>query len=225
MILYDDLVTKYEENSEFIRELSDAGIDILNGYRSNKNNIKKFYKYFYKNKYPKIVLCGINPGRNGAGKTGIPFIDFDTLREIFLTIFGQSDIVSEKENSAQFIKYLIEHFEGNYTDFFEKIYLTNYSFLGYTKGNDNLNYFELPPNAKGFIDEMFVYEMNVIKPNVIIPLSEEVEKSLILIKQKGLINFATDSRLPHPRYCFFPSRIKIKSDEYLARLNNYLIEK
>lgn len=219
MNLYNELAKRYENNSAFNTELSNQGINILQGYQNNKSNIEKFYEHFYKNNYPKIILCGINPGRLGAGKTGIPFIDFDTLREIFITIFGISGFPSESERSAQFIKYVIENFEGRYASFFNNVYLTNFSFLGYTKENKNINYYELPCHLKKFIEEMFIYEMDIIRPKVIIPLSVDVANSLSKIEK--FKNLTIAERLPHPYWCSFEKRKEEQMIKYLNRIKNY----
>ena len=218
MNINEDLAQRYEENSSFHVELKRRGITILQGYRNNKTNIEKFYDYFYKDKYPKIVLCGINPGRYGAGKTGIPFIDFETLKNIFRTIFGESDIIPESERSAQFIKNVIERFEGGYINFFQKVYLTNYSFIGFIKENRNYNYFELQEELKSFIDEMFVYEMNIVNPEIIIPLSVTVEESLNKVES---LKSCLKPRLPHPYYCSF-RKTNENLNIYLERLKGYI---
>ena len=51
------------------------GVEILYPY-DNKETItqmKKFYSKFYSDKNKRIQIFGINPGRFGAGITGVPF--------------------------------------------------------------------------------------------------------------------------------------------------------
>jgi len=48
--------------------LSDCGIEMLDEFLDNWPTVERFYSEYYSKGLPKIVLCGINPGRRGAGK-------------------------------------------------------------------------------------------------------------------------------------------------------------
>ena len=50
-------------------ELANNNISILTDFLDNEFYIREFYKEFVEPNTPKIVLCGINPGRKGAGNT------------------------------------------------------------------------------------------------------------------------------------------------------------
>ena len=63
-------------------ELANNNISILTDFLDNEFYIREFYKKFVEPNTPKIVLCGINPGRKGAGKTGVSFLDFRSLSKI-----------------------------------------------------------------------------------------------------------------------------------------------
>jgi len=43
--------------------------------------IREFYTKFYSDCKPRQLVLGINPGRFGAGATGIPFTDTRRLNE------------------------------------------------------------------------------------------------------------------------------------------------
>ena len=77
-MLAEKLKEKYLSSSVFENE----DIELLDDFLDNWENVKRFYEKYYANGYPKTVLCGINPGKNGAGKTGIPFLDFDSLSKL-----------------------------------------------------------------------------------------------------------------------------------------------
>lgn len=67
---------------------------------------------FYPTQEKRVVLCGINPGRNGAGKTGIPFIDFSGASHL-LSGIGQNDSRNNKiEGKAVYIKTITDLMEG-----------------------------------------------------------------------------------------------------------------
>lgn len=77
---YDIFKEKYSEN------LKSRNIKILSDFIDNKKNIIEFHKKYVEPNSPKIVICGINPGWNGAGLTGIPFIDFASLSKMLQDI-------------------------------------------------------------------------------------------------------------------------------------------
>ena len=57
-----------------------AGIRAMNPFRGDGSDHvrsigKAFYQKFYNDKEPRKLVLGINPGRLGAGATGIPFTD------------------------------------------------------------------------------------------------------------------------------------------------------
>src|ERR1700722_9301116 len=54
-----------------------AGISIMNPYQepATWTVVKQFYTKFYGDEAPRSYIFGINPGRHGAGVTGIPFTD------------------------------------------------------------------------------------------------------------------------------------------------------
>ncbi|MCF6242136.1 MAG: DUF4918 family protein, partial [Bacteroidales bacterium] len=57
-----------------IKEKLPAGVEILNPYGNNpvKKAVNDFYRKYYDDKDERILILGINPGRFGAGITGIP---------------------------------------------------------------------------------------------------------------------------------------------------------
>jgi hypothetical protein len=68
----------------FSKELEMLNIGVLSDFFDNKEVIFEFYRQYFKPNEPKIVLCGINPGRFGAGQTGIPFLILIHCRKFFL---------------------------------------------------------------------------------------------------------------------------------------------
>jgi hypothetical protein len=205
---------KFYENfrSKFSKELEELNIGILSDFCNNKEVIFEFYRRYVKPNKPKIVLCGINPGRFGAGETGIPFFDFNSLSKILPNI-NRNDI----EKSAEFIYSVIEHFGVN--DFFRQFYLTNISCIGFysLKTKININYYELPLRIQLFLFDYFSREMSNINPKIIIPLGKEVEKNLKMdLKHERKINAEIGTRLPHP------SSKYAKKEDYIKLLEQYI---
>ena len=52
-------------------------IETMNPYTNTKTwaIVEQFYQKYYNDNHLRIALFGINPGRFGAGATGIPFTD------------------------------------------------------------------------------------------------------------------------------------------------------
>ena len=54
------------------------GVSIMNPYAESPVALKvsdAFYLKYYSDNTPRKLILGINPGRHGAGATGIPFTD------------------------------------------------------------------------------------------------------------------------------------------------------
>jgi hypothetical protein len=60
------------------------GVEIMNPFEnhSTAEAANRFYQRFYHDRRPRIFLFGINPGRFGAGVTGVPFTDPIRLQEV-----------------------------------------------------------------------------------------------------------------------------------------------
>jgi hypothetical protein len=200
-----------------IRELLQSeNITVLDGFYKNFELVSRYYKMVYSSEASRIVLCGINPGRNGAGKTGIPFLDFESVSNLVPNINR-----SDKEQSAQFIKSIIDEL-GNET-YFNAVYMTNLSWFGFVKNNKNLNYYDLPDPLPALFTESFISEMNIVKPKIIVPLSQRVEKTLKQMQKAGKLQYPVSSRLPHPYYCSIGQNA-IKYKEVYVKMINELRE-
>ena len=177
--------------------LENNNISILEGFIQNVKIVYEFYKKVYcTDKKNRIVFCGINPGRKGAGKTGVPFFDYMSLSNILASVKN-----NDSEQSAQFIWSVIS--ECGIEDFFNNVYLTNICWLGFTKDKKNINYYEFDENIKELIFNEFLKEMRIIKPKIIFSLSNEVHNDLIRLKTKFNENWEINNNLKHPYFCSF----------------------
>ena len=70
---------------EFDRSYLDEDLDVLNPFvgasPEQEAALRGFYHTFYNDNKPRNLILGINPGRLGAGATGIPFTDTKRLIE------------------------------------------------------------------------------------------------------------------------------------------------
>ena len=99
-LLSDRLIRFYLERPE-VPDLP-PGIELMNPYRNEevRRIVTRFYECFYADTNPRIPLVGINPGRFGAGITGITFTDPIRLA----TVCGISNTFSKRQElSSVFI--------------------------------------------------------------------------------------------------------------------------
>jgi hypothetical protein len=156
---FAEKIISFLRDLEFTGQLP-PGIRIMNPFRENPlvmPLVERFYRKFYSDNNPRHLLIGINPGRFGAGTTGIPFTDTKRLNEkCGLTIEG----INTFEPSSAFIYEMIEEFGGVH-EFYSKFYITAVSPLGFTKQGKsdkhvNYNYYdsrELQEAVMPFIKE------------------------------------------------------------------------
>lgn len=122
------------------------GISVMNPYQdpSVKAVTDVFYKKFYDDTQARHLIMGINPGRLGAGLTGIPFTDSDRLK-------NDCDIITDaiphtKELSAVFVYEVIKAY-GGAESFYGNFYINSVCPLGFTKRTEkgsevNYNYYD-----------------------------------------------------------------------------------
>lgn len=217
--LLDLFQEKYTNNAELEAILEKEGIEIIKEYIGNWKNIQRFHDAYYQNCYPKTVLCGINPGRNGAGKTGIAFVDFDSLSKMLSGI--DSD---DKERSAQFFYEIVEHFGAE--RFFETFYVTNISWVGFIKDGKNINYYDLPPKAQEIIFEIYQEEIALINPKTIISIGAKAQETNTSLFGIEVIDkdakYITSHCMQHPNYCAFPSNRRKCKESYLLMLSQFV---
>jgi len=212
-MLLNDLKKQYLDSGEMDALLAGHDISMISDFLDNWNVMKEFQQSFYADGLPKTVLCGINPGRHGAGKTGIPFIDFASLSQMMPAVNRQ-----DSERSATFFYDIVNTIGAEV--FYRTFYVTNVSWLGYTHNNMNVNYDQLPEAAKAFVYEKFKYEMSVVSPTTIISLGGVVKETIDELF--GDTNIETGKHLPHPNYCAFPRNYEHCKSRYLDMLLRFV---
>ena len=100
--------------------------------------VETFFYKFYNDTNPRHLIFGINPGRFGAGTTGINFTAPKQLKEICGI---DHCFKSQTELSAEFIYESIQAF-GGIKNFYETYFITSVSPLGFVTNGVNLNYYD-----------------------------------------------------------------------------------
>jgi hypothetical protein len=146
---------------EFLKDLKYSGmlppgISVMNPFRDNKEVltvISAFYKKYYSDSRQRRLILGINPGRFGAGVTGIPFTDTLRLKEkCGLSIQG----LNTYETSSAFIYEMIESYGGP-EKFYGDYFISSVSPLGFTKTGSNgrevnYNYYDSKELQEAILD-------------------------------------------------------------------------
>ncbi|MFB3926836.1 MAG: uracil-DNA glycosylase family protein [Syntrophales bacterium] len=215
-----DIFSFYEEieqgNLNWIKRCLDRmGISIIADFTENKDLMELFYRTYVEPYEPHVVICGINPGRFGSGKVGVPFLDSRSLSRL-LGLRGDH----ETEKSARFFYSVIRHFGAH--RFYSTFYVTNISWLGFTKRGKNINYFKLPAEIRRVILDRFIYEMGLVKPTHIISAGREVQKSVMALKKAGRIDANVDERLNHPRWCGIDTNREKGYRNYISLLEKFV---
>jgi hypothetical protein len=178
------------------------GSEILNPYENPavKNIVNAFFTRFYDDHQERAVLLGINPGRFGAGITGITFTD-----PIRLEVDCQIPNGFEKraELSSRFIYDVISSY-GGCQAFYQRFFLSAVSPLGFVRGGRNLNYYDERDleNALGdFIESTLRDQVDLgIRRDIAICLGEGKNMKYLERLNRELKLFGEIIPLPHPRW-------------------------
>jgi hypothetical protein len=100
--------------------------------------VRAFLGRFYADDEKRVLVFGINPGRFGAGITGVTFTDPIALAD-FCGI--ATELPRKRELSSVFVYDFIEHY-GGVEGFFSRFFLTAASPLGFTRRGVNYNYYD-----------------------------------------------------------------------------------
>lgn len=195
------------------------GVTVMNPYEDPETFrlCRMFFEKYYKDEKPRKLLLGINPGRHGAGLTGISFTDPVRLEKIC----GVPNHFSKKpELSSEYIYKVIEA-SGGPDEFFSHHFISSLSPLGFLKGGKNINYYDIPAlemKVTPFIVETLSETMSwkVFDPHVYcIGEGKNYQFLQKLNSRHGW--FTKITPLAHPRFVMQYRRKKV--DDYV---HNYL---
>lgn len=203
---FADRVNQFNRELAFDGELPN-GIRVMNPFQENPEIIpitERFYNTFFSDHKVRKLILGINPGRLGAGLTGIPFTDSKRLEE-FCGIKMAS--VSSHEPSSVFVYELILKY-GGAKEFYNDFYINAVCPLGFIEKNDkqnwvNRNYYDydaLFAAMREFIKRNLLKQMSFgIDPSVCYVLGKRNAKFVKRINDREKI-FHSIVVFDHPRY-------------------------
>jgi hypothetical protein len=118
------------------------GVVVMNPYtdREALRYTRAFFDKFFDDNKPRTLILGINPGRFGAGITGVTFTDPVALAD-FCGI--PNNLPRKRELSSVFVYDAIARLGGP-AKFYGRFFLSAMSPLGFTRKGVNLNYYDIP---------------------------------------------------------------------------------
>lgn len=227
MQTFADRVIEFNRNLTYIGELP-SGFQVMNPFLDNPETMKvmgEFYYKFYDDNRQRKFIVGINPSRNGAGVTGVPFTDTKRLES---ACGIKMESARTHEVSSVFIYDMIEACGG--TESFYKDFYINSPFplaiIRETKEGNwlNANYYDDPKlfkMVKGFMIESLMKHID---------LGLDTSEVFILGKKNAdfIAKLNTEVRmfdkltvLEHPRYI---QQYKLKYKQlYIDKYINHLL--
>lgn len=156
MKTFADRIIEFNRKVEFRGSLPE-GISIMNPFRGGDDYIldvsSAFYRQYYNDNRSRRLILGINPGRFGAGFTGVPFTDTKRLTgECGIDYTGRQT----HEPSSVFVYEVIKEYGGP-GKFYSDFYINSVCPLGFTQtgvsGREkNYNYYDRPDLTEAMTD-------------------------------------------------------------------------
>ena len=184
---------------------------------------RQFYKKYYADAAPRYIMIGINPGRLGAGITGVPFTDPIRL----IDSCGIANPWPRKpELSSIFMYEMMEAF-GGVAAFYQQLYISSISPLGFVADGKNVNYYDdrllaeaVLPFAQQCLDTQLSWP---VQRSVAFCIGEG--KNLQYLQQLNQQHqwFNQIEALPHPRFVMQYKRTQIDAyiDQYLQAFSRH----
>jgi hypothetical protein len=181
-----------------------------------------FFQKFYNDVVPRRLLLGINPGRFGAGVTGV---NFTAPKQLLHDCGIAHDLPMRSELSAEFIYDVIQAYGGP-QPFYKHFFIGSVCPLGFVKEGKNINYYDdkaLQQTVRPFIVQNLekLLSFNVIRDTCLCIGGEKNYKFLEALNgEHGF--FKKIVPLPHPRFILQYRRRErhLYLQQYLEALEN-----
>jgi len=203
------------------------GFSVLDPYRSAdvQSVIHQFCAKYYTGTHPRLSVWGINPGRFGAGITGLSFTDpYALAHQLKL----KTEITGRREPSAEFISSVIDGYGGPKA-FYRDVFMSALSPLGFVKDGKNINFYD-DARLKADIVPFVVNSMRVmidagLRTDATVLLGSGALKSFFEKHIRPLVHFDTVIYLDHPRYVMQYRRREMERyvQDYVRTLQNFTL--
>ncbi|MBA2328587.1 MAG: DUF4918 family protein [Flavisolibacter sp.] len=165
-----------------------------------KKVLQQFLSKYYSDTKPRKILLGINPGRFGAGVTGINFTAPLQLKQ---NCGIDHSFKMQSELSAEFMYEMIEAYGGT-TQFYSNYFISSVCPLGLIKKGKNINYYD-DKNLMTVLEPFIIEQMNNL---LLLPFDRSMcysiggEKNFKYILKLNEQHqwFENIIPLPHPRF-------------------------
>ncbi|MBY5957259.1 DUF4918 family protein [Membranicola marinus] len=218
---FGEQVIEFHQNLKVPDHLP-VGVEWINNLDQEETQrcITEFFSRYFSDHRKRLFLFGINPGRFGAGLTGVGFTDPVYLEERC----GISNLFDKRhELSSHFIYRVIDAY-GSVERFYKHHFITSLLPLGLLKDGKNYNYYDDPQT------------LSALEPFVIESINKQIEFGTLedraicigkgtnyryftkLNKQQGW--FSKITPVPHPRWVMQYNRkdIDLYVEKYLSVL-------
>ncbi len=200
-----------------------AKIDCLLPFESEevKSVNQVFYDKYFNDNNSRTAILGINPGRFGAGVTGVNFTDPIKLEN---SLGIKNTFIKRNELSSDFVYQVIDNFGGPKI-FYSKFFISSVCPIGFTSNGKNLNYYDdkkLKQNIVEFVFQCLTKQIKIgLQIKKVICLGEGSNFKFLNELNKKYKFFEEIIPLPHPRFIMQYRRKQI--DDYLENYLNTLI--
>jgi len=222
MKTFADKIIAFNRSLEFNGILPE-GINIMNPFRENDQIMavsSTFYKKYYNDYKTRHLILGINPGRFGAGVTGIPFTDTKRLNDP-CGIACPGKVTHEP--SSVFVYEVIKAY-GGVQKFYNDFYINSVFPLGFTirdgSGKEkNYNYYD----SKELTTAIYDFSIENIRKQIALGIETDIcfcfgtgkNEQFLRAVNKEFGFFKEIIALEHPR---FVMQYKSKSkQEYIEK--------
>ena len=199
-------------------------VSFLNPYKDEEvvAILSKFYLKYFNDYNKRIFILGINPGRLGAGITGVAFTDPVCLQN---DCSIQNSFPKKSELSSTFIYEVIKKY-GGVNAFYSSFFLGAVCPIGFTKKGKNINYYDdasLIESSRHFIQKSIMKQIkNGANRNLAICLGEGSNYRYLKEINNQHNFFKEIIPLAHPRFIMQYRRKKMNDylKAYLKVLKN-----
>ena len=178
------------------------GFAVLDPYRDKAvvDVVQQFCARYYTGNHLRLPIWGINPGRFGAGVTGLSFTDPHALRH---DLELDTSIQGRREPSADFIYRVISAY-GGATTFYHDVYMSALSPLGFIKDGVNINFYDdavLTRDIVPFVVDCMRRQTSMgLRDDVCIVLGTGKLKTFMERHIRPQMPYTTVHYLEHPRF-------------------------